>query len=121
CALARGRRPPQRPQRGASRRIMTRPERPKVKVTVVLGSVMVLLLVGCGGEDQPSPATPVESNSTTAETSPPSLGASEIFTSLRHGYTVAVPPDWQVSEYEGTWTDLEQFSPGAEVPGEDVV
>jgi len=32
-----------------------------------------------------------------------------------------VPADWSLDEYPGTWTDLEQFSPGAEVPGEDVV
>ena len=43
------------------------------------------------------------------------------FESTRHGYSVEVPPGWNVTEYEGAWTSLEQFSPGAEVPGEDVV
>jgi hypothetical protein len=32
-----------------------------------------------------------------------------------------MPPGWDVTEYEGPWTRLAQFSPGAEVPGEDVV
>ncbi|HEX6844603.1 MAG TPA: hypothetical protein VF235_05745, partial [Actinomycetota bacterium] len=32
-----------------------------------------------------------------------------------------MPPGWNVTEYDGTWTDLAQFDPGAEVPGEDVI
>ena len=47
--------------------------------------------------------------------------SSEAFESSRHGYSLEVPSDWDVTEYPGTWTELEQFSPGAEVPGEDVV
>jgi hypothetical protein len=43
------------------------------------------------------------------------------FESDRHGYSLTVPPDWDVTEYEGTWRRLEQFNPGSEVPGEDVV
>ncbi len=43
------------------------------------------------------------------------------FASDRHSYDLEVPPEWDVTEYDGTWTDFAQFSPGAEVPGEDVV
>ncbi len=28
---------------------------------------------------------------------------------------------WVVTEYEGTWTSLDEFGPGLEVPGEDVL
>ena len=44
-----------------------------------------------------------------------------MFESCRHGYRVEVPAGWVTNEFDGTWTELEQFSPGAEVPGEDVV
>jgi hypothetical protein len=44
-----------------------------------------------------------------------------IFESLRHGYRATVPAGWSVSQYEGTWEQLDQFSPGSEVPGEDVI
>ena len=37
------------------------------------------------------------------------------------GYKLRGAISWDVTEYPGTWTELEQFSPGAEVPGEDVV
>lgn len=32
-----------------------------------------------------------------------------------------MPPGWEVAEYGGTWISFKQFSPGSEVPGEDVV
>ena len=43
------------------------------------------------------------------------------FESERHAYRLEVPPGWDVTEYGGTWRSFKQFSPGAEVPGEDVV
>jgi hypothetical protein len=51
---------------------------------------------------------------------PPSPSPST-FESERHAYRLEVPPGWDVTEYAGTWTSFKQFSPGAEVPGEDVV
>ena len=32
-----------------------------------------------------------------------------------------VPPEWVVNEYPGSWESLSQFTPGGEIPGEDVV
>jgi hypothetical protein len=34
---------------------------------------------------------------------------------------VAVPPGWVVNEHRGSWESLAQFTPGGEIPGEDVV
>lgn len=77
-------------------------------------SVISLVLVGCAagttlrsGQTDATPVTP-----------PPSASA---FVSDRHGYSLEVPHEWDVTEYPGTWRRLEQFNPGAEVPGEDVV
>ena len=94
----------------------------RLSVNVFLGVVLSFLLVGCGNEDEPSSGTPAVPSSTADTTPPPSTDAlPEMFQSARHGYRLEVPPRWEVNEYVGTWTDLQQFSPGAEVPGEDVV
>lgn len=69
-----------------------------------------LTLAACSSE-APSAAAPPASSSDPPRT----------FESTRHGYSVEVPPGWDVTEYEGTWKSLEQFAPGAEVAGEDVV
>jgi hypothetical protein len=34
---------------------------------------------------------------------------------------VEIPPGWIVNEYEGSWDTLSEFTPGGEIPGEDVV
>jgi len=34
---------------------------------------------------------------------------------------VEIPPGWNVNEYGGSWDALSQFSPGGEIPGEDVI
>jgi hypothetical protein len=77
-------------------------------------TVLVVGLAACGasaeGEDGGA--------SSTSSVSP---NPSRAFESSRHGYRVEVPPGWDVSEYPGTWRRLAQFSPGAEVPGEDVL
>lgn len=68
----------------------------------------------CSGVDRsttPEPTAAVPSPATSPR----------IFESSRHGYRVEVPPEWDVTEYPGTWKRLEQFSAGAEVPGEDVL
>lgn len=31
------------------------------------------------------------------------------------------PGTWRATEYEGAWTALDEFDPGAELPGEDVI
>jgi len=56
-----------------------------------------------------------------ATLSPSSAATLESFTSERHGYRVNVPRNWHVYDYEGEWTELEEFRPGSEVPGEDVI
>jgi hypothetical protein len=60
--------------------------------------------------DQPPPSS-----------SPPSPSPSpSTFVSQRHGYSLQLAPGWQVAEYGGTWSSLDELSPSAEVPGEDV-
>ncbi len=109
---------------------------------VGLAWVSALLAVGCAAQPEPraTPAipssTPVTSSPpsatplpirptdlpTSAETTAPSPAATlETFTSERHGYRVNVPRNWQVHEYEGEWTNIDEFNPGSEVPGEDVI
>jgi hypothetical protein len=78
-------------------------------VPIVLG----LMVSACSSDVLPS----------VGPSSPSSVSSSPVrtFESSRHGYRFEVPPGWEVTEYEGTWTRLAEFSPGAEVPGEDVV
>jgi hypothetical protein len=85
-----------------------------------------LALVSCGGDEEPgAPEPAAEGTSDTASTPSPSTPSPSAtsptsFESDRHAYSIELPPGWVVSEFGGTWTSLEQFSPGAEVPGEDV-
>jgi len=72
---------------------------------------LVVTLTACASDDEPTSST---------DDTPSSPSASE-FASERHAYHLEVPAGWAVTEYGGTWTDFDQFSPGAEVPGEDVV
>ena len=65
--------------------------------------------------------TPEDSEGAPKATDVPSSQSAGRFVSERHSYHLEVPAGWNVSEYGGTWTDFAQFSPGAEVPGEDVV
>ena len=75
-------------------------------------TALVVTLTACTSDDGDgaSPATDI-----------PSSPSESRFASDRHSYDLEVPPEWDVMEYDGTWTDFAQFSPGAEVPGEDVV
>jgi hypothetical protein len=88
---------------------------------------IAVALAACSTEAPPSAGPSATSGAdstevvTSASPSVSSAPSPRTFESTRHGYSVEVPPDWDVTEYEGTWTSLEQFSPGAEVPGEDVV
>jgi hypothetical protein len=77
--------------------------------------MIALALAACSGGG-PEDATPRSSSPSASST--PSF---QSFTSARHGYRVQVPRTWQVAEYEGVWTSLDQFDPGTEIPGEDVL
>lgn len=85
--------------------------------------VCFLSLAGCSTQaprvenPQATPAASPTSTVTRAEATP----SPTPFESERHAYTALIPAGWQVTEYEGEWTKLDQFSPGAEVPGEDVI
>jgi hypothetical protein len=83
---------------------------------VLAAAAIVAPLVACSTADQS--ATPRATEATPSMSPAPSPS---VFESERHAYTVEVPAGWDVTEYTGTWTRLIQFSPGAEVPGEDVV
>ena len=78
----------------------------------LLFSVLMTALTACGTDDGERSPKAHE------KTSSPS---SNEFVSQRHSYQFEVPAGWKVDEYDGTWTDFAQFSPGSEVPGEDVV
>jgi hypothetical protein len=90
----------------------------RVRRQVIATLVVGLAIIGCGsseGDDEAAAPT------TTSTSSAPSTTAPLSFESTRHHYRLEVPAGWRVTEYEGTWTDLEQFDPGAEVAGEDVI
>ena len=70
------------------------------------------MLMSCTAEDSEGAPKPTDI---------PSSPSASQFVSERHSYHLDVPAGWQVAEYGGVWTDFEQFSPGAEIPGEDVV
>ena len=82
---------------------------PRLAASLIAFAIM---LTSCTSED--SAGTP-------ESTDVPSSQSASRFVSERHSYYLEVPPGWKVAEYGGTWTDFAQFSPGAEVPGEDVV
>lgn len=75
-------------------------------------TALVITLTACASDDS------ARSSKATDKTSSPS---SSRFVSERHSYHFELPAGWQVDEYDGTWTDFAQFSPGGEIPGEDVV
>jgi len=85
--------------------------RPLLRLGALL-SAFVIMLPSCTSED---------SEGAPKATDVPSSQSASQFVSERHSYHLEVPAGWNVSEYGGTWTDFAQFSPGAEVPGEDVV
>lgn len=112
-------------QRGRTRR------RAALPGAVALAVLLAACTTGPSGTgDRPSvaPSSPAASPFPTQPASTrspaPSIAPTPTtrpFVSVRHGYRLEVPPGWLVNEYEGTWTELDQFDPGAEVPGEDVV
>jgi hypothetical protein len=75
-------------------------------------TALVISLTACASDDSDG------SPKATDKSSSPS---SSEFVSERHSYHFELPPGWKVVEYDGTWTDFAEFSPGGEVPGEDVV
>jgi len=84
---------------------------PPLRLAATL-TALVIMLTSCSSGD--SEAAPKASDV-------PSSPSATRFVSERHSYRLEVPVGWTVAEYGGTWTDVAQFSPGAEVPGEDVV
>jgi hypothetical protein len=85
----------------------------------VLASALVLVSSACGGDGEQSTTEPERSAGRFAST-PSAPASATSFESKRHGYSVELPPTWRVAEFGGTWTALGQFTPGAEIPGEDV-
>jgi hypothetical protein len=84
-------------------------------------SALAVTLVSCGGdEEQGAPQAETQAGPDASSTSSPSTPSPTSFESDRHSYSIELPPGWVVSEFGGTWTSFEQFTPGAEVPGEDV-
>lgn len=75
-------------------------------------TALVITLTACASNDGEGSSKAPE------KTSSPS---SSEFVSQRHSYHFELPAGWKVTEYDGTWTSFTQFSPGGEVPGEDVV
>lgn len=75
-------------------------------------TAFVIMLTSCTSEDSEGAPKP---------TDVPSSPSASQFASERHSYHLEVPAGWKVAEYGGAWTGFDQFSPGAEVPGEDVV
>jgi len=90
---------------------------------VALLSALAFMLASCTTEDTGGSPEPESPGPTDAESTPslsPSVSPSS-FDSERHAYSLELPAGWTVAEYGGTWTTFKQFTPGAEVPGEDVV
>jgi hypothetical protein len=84
-------------------------------VRLLTAAAIALALAACSG---PGPGGSAAGSRSLSASSTPSR---QSFTSARHGYRVEVPRTWQVAEYEGMWTSLDQFDPGTEIPGEDVL
>lgn len=77
-------------------------------------------LIACSPADTSGAPGGTDGQASPAPSPSPSPSPST-FESGRHAYRLEVPPGWEVTEYGGTWRSFKQFSPGAEVPGEDVV
>jgi hypothetical protein len=86
-----------------------------------LGAVLAAsaaTLISCSPAD--TRGAPGETDGQASPSPSPSPSPSTL-ESERHAYRLEVPPGWDVSEYGGTWRSFKQFSPGGEVPGEDVL
>ena len=83
---------------------------------LALLTTLALTLCSCTAEDDA-----LTSRHDSKEADVTTTPSARSFESARHLYRLEVPTGWAVAEYEGTWRDFEQFSPGGEVPGEDVV
>ena len=85
-----------------------------------LRTTVIWVALGACSTQTPSATDPSTTSPTQAVTESETASPRR-FESSRHGYSLLVPAGWEVTEYEGVWTHLDQFSPGAEVPGEDVI
>lgn len=86
-----------------------------------LATSALWVALGACSTQTPTATNPSSVSPTNAVTSSGETASPTRFESTRHAYSVIVPAGWEVTEYEGKWTRLDQFSPGAEVPGEDVI
>jgi hypothetical protein len=91
-----------------------------------IGVVVIGLAVGaCAAQGGPTASTSV--TALDPSTAPPVLESpsappsASVFDSSRRGYRVEIPPGWNVNEYGGAWEALSEFTPGGEIPGEDVI
>ncbi|MGH3658125.1 MAG: hypothetical protein ACRDUA_15835, partial [Micromonosporaceae bacterium] len=85
-------------------------------------AALVMMMTACASADSGPGPEPDAAPATTGKATPsPSPGSTGAFESDRHAYRLDVPPGWEVTEYDGTWTRWDQFMPGSAVPGEDVV
>ena len=84
---------------------------------IVLGVALLLILAACGSDDDE--AQPATGSSTTASTT--TTVGTVPFESTRYPYRLVMPADWQLSEVDGAWANLDQFAAGEEVPGEEVL
>jgi hypothetical protein len=88
---------------------------------VALLSALAFTLASCAADDPGKVPQSETQKPTDVESTPSPSPSPSSFESERHSYSFELPAGWTVAEYGGTWTRFKQFSPGAEVPGEDVV
>jgi hypothetical protein len=84
---------------------------------IALGVALLVTVPACGSSDDAAEAPAASTTEATTTTA----AATVPFESTRYPYRVVMPADWQLSEVDGTWTSLDQFSAGEEVPGEEVL
>jgi hypothetical protein len=85
--------------------------------SIALGMALLVTVPACGSSDDAEGAPAASTTEVTTTTA----AASVSFESTRYPYRVVMPADWTLSQIDGTWTSLDQFSAGEQVPGEEVL
>lgn len=90
---------------------------------LLVATAIALTACASSDSDEPRPARQQQGDgpSTAAAGDPSSKASPTSFESAQHHYRIEVPAGWTFVEGVGTWARLDQFVPGAEVPGEDLV